>query len=88
MLGRIKFILIYLCSWIVFFEAARLVFLLYHFKQARSLPFPITLQTFWYGLRMDASMAAYFTLPICLFVIIGIFVPWFTKAVIYKIYTS
>jgi phosphoglycerol transferase MdoB-like AlkP superfamily enzyme len=87
MLGRIKFLLLYYLAWLGFFEIARLVFLLYHFTKTKELSFGTAAATFWYGLRMDLSIAAYFLLPVCLFVLAGLFFAFFRRALIYKIYT-
>lgn len=87
MIGRLKFLLLYFLSWIVFFELARLVFLFYHFAKARELSFSTAALSFFYGLRMDISMASYLLVPVCLLVLLGIFIPFFRRALIYKIYT-
>ena len=88
MLGRLKFLFYYFISWIVFFEIARLLFFLYHFGKTKSLSLSTFFQSFFYGLRMDLSMAAYILLPVCFFVILGVFVAFFRRSLIYKIYTA
>ncbi len=87
MRGRLKFLLLYFFSWILLFLAARLLFELYHFNHTRELPFSTVLLSFVYGLRMDASMAAYILLPIILFMLIGMLLPFFRRPTIYLFYT-
>jgi phosphoglycerol transferase MdoB-like AlkP superfamily enzyme len=88
MTSRIKFLLSYLLLWIIFFQLSRLIFILYHFQQTRQLTIKTDLLTFVYGLRMDVSMASYILLPVCLFVMLGVYIQYFNKAIIYKIYTG
>ncbi len=88
MKSRITFILVYACCWLLIFQIARLFFLLYHFEQSRALPFGVAAGTFGYGLRMDASMMAYLTLPVCLFVLLGVWISFFSRKRIYSIYTA
>lgn len=85
--GRFKFLLLYLFWWIIFFECARLLFLLYHFSETRQLPLSSVLLSFVYGLKMDVSVSSYFLLPVCIFVLAGWLVPFFRKALPYKIYS-
>ncbi|MFN2457705.1 MAG: LTA synthase family protein [Chitinophagaceae bacterium] len=82
------FIVIYFLAWTLFFEFARLFFLLYHYQHTSQLPASTLLGTFIYGSRMDLSMAGYITLPVCLMVLSGIMLPFFRSATPYKIYTS
>jgi phosphoglycerol transferase MdoB-like AlkP superfamily enzyme len=88
MLSRVKFLSGYFFIWVLLFEVFRLLFLLYHFNATHLLPFTTTLLTFWYGLRMDLSTAAYITLPVCLFVFGSLFTTFFKKKIIYTIYTA
>ena len=85
--SKLKFIALYFLSWIIFFDLMRLIFLLYHFDKTRSLSLPTVFKTFWYGLRMDLSVAAYLVAPICLFVGLSLFIRFFQRLTIYKIYT-
>lgn len=75
-------------AWIAFFELARIIFLLYHHSQANTLSFKTILLTFVYGFRMDLSMACYLIILPCLFVLLSVFVPFFRRALIYKIYSG
>ena len=51
-------------GWMLFFALARAVFLLWNNRLAAALPPADIAQTFLYGARLDASLAAYFTLPV------------------------
>ena len=88
MLSRLKFLLGYFLSWVLIFEMFRLVFLLYHFDATQQLTFSTIMGTFFYGLRMDLSTAAYVTLPVCLFSLASLFVSFFRKRTIYIAYTA
>ena len=49
----------YFLFWLLFFELGRALFLGYQHAAAAKLPWATLLATFWYGLRLDASAAAY-----------------------------
>ena len=87
MLKRILFILIYLFTWVVFFEIARIYFLFSTWEYASGVPGSLILQSLWFGLKMDLSMASYYTIPVCLFVMLGLIIPAFRKKGVYVIYT-
>ncbi len=53
----------YWLYWIAFFAIARGVFLLWNLRLTAALPLPDVARTMLYGLRLDASLAAYFALP-------------------------
>jgi len=55
---------------------------------AKETPSSLVLQSLWFGLRMDLSMAAYLTALVCVFVIASLFIPFFRKKWIYLIYTG
>jgi len=55
---------------------------------AKETPSSLVLQSLWYGLKMDLSMAAYLTALVCVFVITSLFIPFFRKKWIYLIYTG
>jgi len=63
-------------------------FLLSTIPYAKETPSSLVLQSLWYGLKMDLSMAAYLTSLVCLFVIAALFIPFFRKRSIYFIYTG
>src|SRR6185503_4886758 len=88
MLKRVLFILFYLLAWVVFFEMARVFFIVYEWNYTSHTPGSLVLQSLWYGLKMHFSVAAYITVPVCLFVITGLFVPFFRGKWIYSIYTA
>lgn len=87
MAAKFKFLLLYFLSWIIFFDLLRIVFLIYHFDKTKHLSFSTILSSFWYGLRMDMSVAAYIIAPVCLFVLLSLFIHFFRRLVIYKLYT-
>ncbi|TAL43453.1 MAG: alkaline phosphatase family protein [Chitinophagaceae bacterium] len=88
MFRRLLFLIIYIFSWIAFFELARIFFLLYEWQYTSQTPAGLTLQSLWYGLKMDLSMASYISVPVCLFTIAGLFIPFFQRGKIYSIYTG
>jgi phosphoglycerol transferase MdoB-like AlkP superfamily enzyme len=87
MASKFKFLLLYFLTWVVFFDVLRLIFLLYHLDKTKQLHFSTIMATFWYGLRMDLSMAAYIVAPVCLFVLLSLIIPLFRKRIIYAVYT-
>ena len=88
MLKKILFLLIYLFTWVVFFEVARVFFLLSTMQYAKETASSLVLQSLWFGLKMDLSMAAYLTALVCVFVIAALFIPFFKKKHVYIIYTG
>ena len=88
MFKRPKFLVLILLAWLSFFELARAVFILYHYSQASQLSLRTTSLTFVYGLRMDLSMACYIIILPCLFVLLSVLIPFFRKAIVYKIYSG
>jgi len=63
----------YFIFWLIFFAVSRALFLGYQHGVASKLPFSTVLQTFIYGLRLDASATAYVSvLPFLLFVVGGV----------------
>src|SRR4030095_6677506 len=88
MLKKIFFLLIYIFTWVIFFEVARAFFLLSTTQYAKETPSSLVLESLWFGLKMDLSMAAYLTVLFCVFVIASLFIPFFRKKWIYLIYTG
>ena len=79
--------LLYFLYWLLFFAIAKVAFLLYHLHLTKTLNGIEILQVFLYGLRMDASFAAYICLfPFLLFFIKSIFVKFKINKII-RIYT-
>ncbi|RZM17932.1 MAG: alkaline phosphatase family protein, partial [Pedobacter sp.] len=74
-------------SWIIFFDLMRVLFLLYHVSKTKQLSFSTILGTFTHGFRMDASVAAYLLIPVCLFVLLSLVFHFFRRLLFYKIYT-
>jgi len=87
MAAKFKFLLLYFISWVIFFDLLRIVFLAYHLDKTKNLGFSTVISSFWYGLRMDMSVAAYILVPVCLFVLLSLFIHFFRRLIIYKIYT-
>ena len=88
MLKRLLFIIFYILAWTVFFEIARIYFLLSAWQYTSKVPADLIFQSLRYGLKMDISMASYIAIPVCLFIIAGLFIPFFRKPKIYIIYTG
>ncbi|QDA61858.1 LTA synthase family protein [Hymenobacter jejuensis] len=58
----------YFLFWLIYFVAAKAVFLLYHLPKTTALPSGTVPRIFGYGLRLDAASAAYLSLlPFLLF---------------------
>ena len=50
MWAKIKFLLLYYLSWLVFFEGMRALFIGYHAHKASQIPAASWMASFWYGL--------------------------------------
>ncbi|RYY87179.1 MAG: LTA synthase family protein [Chitinophagaceae bacterium] len=85
--ARLRFLLQYFISWLFFFGLARALFLLGTAGAANNSGSGLLARAFWYGARMDASMAAYLTLPVSVFLLASVFAPFFRRAVVYQVYT-
>lgn len=88
MLGRIKFLLYYYLLWLSLFECCRLLFVVYNYHLSGKGGYSKIAGAFLYGLKMDISLAAYFVLAVCIFLLAGMFVTYFQKTTIYKAYTA
>lgn len=88
MFKRIIFVFTYWFGWLLFFEAARIAFLIANASNVEHAGLSTVLPSLWYGLRMDASMAAYLSIPVLVAVIFSIFIGWFGKPIFYKIYSA
>jgi phosphoglycerol transferase MdoB-like AlkP superfamily enzyme len=88
MAGRIKFLFLYLLTWVFFFQLARIIFLVSESVQTKLLPAHTIVSSFLYGLRMDLSMSSYLLVPVCLFILLSVFIPFFRSPFIYKIYSG
>ncbi|HRF27168.1 MAG TPA: hypothetical protein PKW54_07495, partial [Ferruginibacter sp.] len=76
----------YWLTWILIFQLARMAFVLYQWADSSSTGFSTIMQSFWYGARMDASMAAYILLPVCLLLLLAHAIPFFRKPITYYWY--
>jgi len=63
--------------WIIIFFLERLIFILYFSSKIFPLSVTEFVSMFFYGLRMDASMAAY----ICALPLFGFIVKWFIPSI-------
>jgi len=88
MQSRILFVLKYWFAWILFFEICRILFLLKNSKESINAGFSEVSGSIWNGLKMDASLAAYLTLPVIIFLLLGLFVRFFHKPLLYQVYTG
>ncbi len=88
MVRKPVFVIKYWLCWILFFEVARLFFLLCNYSEAKAAGFSTSMKSLLYGVRMDMSMAVYLTFPVALVILIGIFVKGFTHPRIIKFYTG
>ncbi len=87
MLNRVRFVLYYMLGWIIFSGLARIFFLLYEWPYSRLTSFRLLLQSELYGLRMDLAVSAYLAVPLILFLIAGLFIPFFNRRAVYQVYT-
>ncbi|WP_232734687.1 LTA synthase family protein [Polaribacter sp. ALD11] len=72
--NRLLFNISYFFLWIGYFAFARLFFLLFYFDKTQDLDFTTIFKTFLYGIRLDASFAAYLCIIPFLFLIFSIFI--------------
>jgi phosphoglycerol transferase MdoB-like AlkP superfamily enzyme len=87
MFSKTWFIIRYWIGWIIFFQVARLVFMLANFSSLKNAGWSNFFGSLFWGARMDMSMAAYISLPVCLFVLLSVFFPAFRKPAVYKWYS-
>lgn len=87
MKNRVVFILKYWLGWILFLVIGRLVFSSFFVKELEDAGTQDYFTALWRGLRLDASMAAYFTLPVLIFVLLSVFFSFFRKYLVYFIYS-
>ena len=74
--NKLLFNCYYFLFWIGYFVFARLSFLIFYFKQTSELDFLTICKTFLYGLRLDASFAAYLSFLPFLIIIFKVFSNW------------
>ena len=75
MQNRLKSILTYFSYWLLFFQIGRLLFFLITREHALQYSFNDLAQCMLHGLWLDMSMAAYFTLLLCVLMVGGLFSP-------------
>jgi phosphoglycerol transferase MdoB-like AlkP superfamily enzyme len=75
MKGRLKLFGALGLLWVVFFEIARVIFLVYHLSLTSSLSVYEILMPLWLGLRMDLAMAAYWLVIPGLILTASFFIP-------------
>ncbi|MEO6583899.1 MAG: sulfatase-like hydrolase/transferase [Ferruginibacter sp.] len=85
---RLWFVLKYWILAIVFFELARVFFLLQNFALTKSIGFRLSILSMIHGFMMDASMATYLVLPIIIFLLLSVFTVFFRTGTVYQIYTG
>ena len=78
----------YFCFWLLFFECSRALFLAYHRQAAARLPLASIIGTFGYGLRLDASAAAYVCLLPFLLFVVGALLPRFPLRGCLQVYSG
>lgn len=88
MTGKIKTTFYYWLIWVAVFQMARLAFTLYNIEETLKQNFSELSLSFFYGLRMDFSMASYILIPFCLFQIIGLYFKPFSKKELYLYYSA
>jgi phosphoglycerol transferase MdoB-like AlkP superfamily enzyme len=59
---RLYFLLLYYGFWVIFFMAARVIFLGYHIEDTKLLTVETVWGILWNGIRMDFSMAGYLSI--------------------------
>lgn len=85
---RSLFILKYWLYWIIIFQGYRILFFFFNKAKALEVGRGDIFRSMFHGMRMDASMAAYFTVPVILLMLLGLFLKLFSKPGIIKFYTA
>lgn len=85
---RLLFTIKYWLLWMFMFSAGRLFFLFVTRQERDQSGFNMHWQSLFHGLRMDASMAAYFTLPVILILLGMLFTRKTDPGGIFKWYTG
>jgi len=89
--NRFLYNLYYFLFWIVYFVFARFFFLMYYVDKTQELELSTVLKTFLYGLRLDASFAAYISTIPFLFIMFSVitnpkiilkFIKWYTFVIV------
>ncbi len=85
---RVLFLIKYFFFWICAFVIAKLAFLFYQHAQSFNLPLNTWISIIWHGLKLDLSMAGYFTLFPGLVLFLGAFSNYKPASRIINIYTT
>lgn len=85
MLSRLYFLLKYWLFWILFFEIARMIFLVFQIDEKAG--WAGKMNALWYGLRMDISMSSYILIPVILIILIGLLFTKINEIFIIKYYS-
>ena len=72
---RLKSILKYFFYWLLFFQVGRLVFFGITKSSASKFSLQVLVQSMLHGIWLDASIAGYLTLVLCLMLLGGLFAP-------------
>lgn len=76
MKSKLLFLLKYYLFWIVFSLVAKVLFLIYQYKETATLTGHDYLMLFVKGIRMDLSFGGYILLLACIVMAIGVFLPF------------
>jgi hypothetical protein len=87
-LHKPAFALAYGLLWILLFQAGRVAFISYNHYLSPETSSGDLLHSLLYGLRMDTSMAAYLTLPVCLLLLASIVSKGFINKKIFSVYSA
>ena len=71
----VRFLLKYYVFWVVFSIAAKVIFLVYQWKETATLTGYDYVMLFTRGLRMDLSFGGYVMVLACVIMAIGVFLP-------------
>jgi phosphoglycerol transferase MdoB-like AlkP superfamily enzyme len=87
MKDRIIFLLKYWLGWVFFVLIGRLIFMSFFASTIKRGGFENFIGSIWYGLRLDFSIAAYFTVIVCIAILLSVFFEFFRKPFFYLFYS-
>lgn len=79
LMRKLGFLAAYGLLWMIFFQTGRFLFIACNHHLSPASPAGTMIQSMLYGLRMDASMAAYLLIPVGLFLSLSPFIPFFQE---------
>lgn len=88
MFSRSIFLIKYWLFYLLFFEVCRVVFLLFNYPEFVTAGFANAWGSLVHGMRMDMSMAAYISIPVCFFLLLGILFPVVSRKSVIVFYSS